>query len=628
MHEAEFRDFLFLDILSTFGKSSRDQGRNPGGNANLMIKTKSSIAPPASPRSKSATGRSEKKSAGEGRATRETIESIAVAVILAFLFRAFVAEAFVIPTGSMAPTLQGRHMDVVCDQCGYQYRTGASLENDGPGEVIGTVCPMCQYTMMLEKNLNPNHRSFSGDRILVSKFAYEVGQPRRWDVIVFKYPGNAKQNYIKRLVGLPNETIRIRHGNIYFRPSEAADLAEDGFQIARKSPSKLRAMLQLVYDTNYQSEALIQAGWPSRWQDWHSPRNPTWEVLDDGRRFQVDGAGGAEAWLRYRHLLPDQQSWHEIQQGHIPSVLRNRELQGQLITDYYAYNDGVERAGPLMPGMRRQARGLHWVGDLALETQVEVQSDSGEVLLDLVQGGVHYTCRIDVATGQAVLMIDGGRRSFVSDTGVSVAQPRASTRVRGPGRYRLKFSNCDDELILWVNGRVVRFDGPTTYVPDADVRPHWSPDRPGDLEPAGVGSAGVDLVVSRLQLYRDVYYVSSNSQSRIETDYQRNLDSLRDIREVFESPESWSSAPLWDLRRPYIEFEMGDGHYFPLGDNSPQSKDARLWSPGGPDGWGDNPPPHVRHDLLTGKALLIYWPHPWNAPIPFFPNFQRMGLIR
>ena len=68
-----------------------------------------------------------------GRAIRETIESIAVAVILAFLFRAFVAEAFVIPTGSMAPTLQGRHMDVTCSKCGCPYRTGASVENDGQG---------------------------------------------------------------------------------------------------------------------------------------------------------------------------------------------------------------------------------------------------------------------------------------------------------------------------------------------------------------------------------------------------------------------------------------------------------------------------------------------------------------
>ncbi len=40
---------------------------------------------------------------------RETIESIAVAIILALLFRGFVAEAFVIPTGSMAPALMGEH---------------------------------------------------------------------------------------------------------------------------------------------------------------------------------------------------------------------------------------------------------------------------------------------------------------------------------------------------------------------------------------------------------------------------------------------------------------------------------------------------------------------------------------
>ncbi|MDP7301684.1 MAG: S26 family signal peptidase, partial [Pirellulaceae bacterium] len=52
--------------------------------------------------------------APEIQTTRETIESVVVAVVLAFLFRAFVAEAFVIPTGSMAPTLQGRHLDIYC----------------------------------------------------------------------------------------------------------------------------------------------------------------------------------------------------------------------------------------------------------------------------------------------------------------------------------------------------------------------------------------------------------------------------------------------------------------------------------------------------------------------------------
>src|SRR5207247_1390423 len=64
---------------------------------------------------------------------RETIESIAVAFILAFLFRTFVAEAFVIPTGSMATTLMGRHKDMECPNCHYQFQTTASAECDDDG---------------------------------------------------------------------------------------------------------------------------------------------------------------------------------------------------------------------------------------------------------------------------------------------------------------------------------------------------------------------------------------------------------------------------------------------------------------------------------------------------------------
>src|SRR5215467_8907473 len=68
------------------------------------------------------------RAAGTSRAMRETIEAIAIAFALAFLFKTFEAEAFVIPTGSMAPTLMGRHKDVVCPQCGDRYQVSASEE--------------------------------------------------------------------------------------------------------------------------------------------------------------------------------------------------------------------------------------------------------------------------------------------------------------------------------------------------------------------------------------------------------------------------------------------------------------------------------------------------------------------
>ena len=79
----------------------------------------------------------------EMQVVRETIESLAVAFILALLFKAFIAEAFVIPTGSMAPTLMGAHKDIQCEECGYQYQCGASSEFNDVGArkeelVIGT----------------------------------------------------------------------------------------------------------------------------------------------------------------------------------------------------------------------------------------------------------------------------------------------------------------------------------------------------------------------------------------------------------------------------------------------------------------------------------------------------------
>jgi hypothetical protein len=121
---------------------------------------------------------------------RETFESIVVAFVLAFLFRTFIAEAFVIPTGSMAPTLFGRHKDVHCPQCRFEYEVSASYElNDETNQLVRRIdtatCPNCQFTANIR-----DLPVFKGDRILVNKFPYELGEPQRWDVCVFKYPEN------------------------------------------------------------------------------------------------------------------------------------------------------------------------------------------------------------------------------------------------------------------------------------------------------------------------------------------------------------------------------------------------------------------------------------------------------
>ena len=78
---------------------------------------------------------------------RETVESIVIALVLAFLFRTFEAEAFVIPTGSMATTLLGYHKEFECSECHYVFPVNCSQEaepqNGQKVEVTGGVCPNC-----------------------------------------------------------------------------------------------------------------------------------------------------------------------------------------------------------------------------------------------------------------------------------------------------------------------------------------------------------------------------------------------------------------------------------------------------------------------------------------------------
>lgn len=115
---------------------------------------------------------------------REYAESIIIAVLLALLIRAFVIQAFKIPSGSMKPTLQvGDHILVNKFTYGIKFRVPFTSIN---------------------KTLIP------------------TGTPKRFDVIVFIYPQDPSKDYIKRVIALPGETVEIRNKKIYIngRPLE------------------------------------------------------------------------------------------------------------------------------------------------------------------------------------------------------------------------------------------------------------------------------------------------------------------------------------------------------------------------------------------------------------------------
>ncbi|MEO1526359.1 MAG: signal peptidase I [Planctomycetota bacterium] len=621
-------------------------------------------------------------------AGRETVEAFVVAFVLALLFRAFVAEAFVIPTGSMAPTLMGAHKDICCSQCGHAFQVGASKERRGRYQdhtVVGGICPNCRFPNSLDLVNDGNHGTFNGDRILVSKSAYVLSDPERWDVIVFKFPGNPKQNYIKRLVGLPNETISIQYGDVYVRPLGAAEAKDE---ILRKPADKLIAMRHHVYDTDQQSPLLIAANYPARLQPWRegatSPPTDSWEIKRSEGGVIANVAGGQEQtdWVRYFHRFPTDLEWGvAVNGGKLDNV---DPYQCRLITDFYAYdcyitvpsrevyvdkpiNAGLpqfgrkrrqgtryppfepdyESGGPLSQfrggqyGERGNANeGLHWVGDLMVETDIQIGKDCTELTLELVESGLQYQCRVDTKTGEAKLVIVDGE-STQSFTGSNGKSPTAQTPLTAGGSFEIRFSNCDDQLLLWVDDELITFDAETTFNTHnfrtaADNHPHYRDGlHPLDGAPVGIGVRGT-ASIDGFRLYRDKYYCATDDSMNGISDYRSPRDRQR-VSYAIGTPSAWEQNVPWESRRK-VSFDMGEDQFFPMGDNSPESLDARCWAGAKrrfmplPERFEERAyqyadASYVPRDLLVGKALLVFWPHHWRSPVPH-PNISRIRLIR
>jgi signal peptidase I len=274
---------------------------------------------------------------------------------------------------------------------------------------------------------------------------------------------------------------------------------------------------------------------------------------------------------------------------------------------YHSYGRGY--GADTGPAPEPGKLGLHWVGDLAVECTIDVQSETGEAFFELVEGGVLFACRIDVATGLAKLSIDGHDQF----------RPTAQTRVRGCGVYRIMFSNVDDQLLLWVNGSPVPFHGPTTFPPLGNVQP-----TPEDLVPVRIGSRRAKLKVSHLKVRRDIYYIAARatngSSPIVDYDLSRYLSHTGgEIARLFSSPEAWRAF----ASRRIVAFPLREDQFLALGDNSAESKDSRLWEKH-----------YVSRELLIGKALIIYWPHGWDIPgidlpVKVVPNIWRiMRFVR
>lgn len=62
------------------------------------------------------------------------------------------------------------------------------------------------------QSMEPNFHT--GDYLIIDEISYRLQEPQRGEVIVFKYPQNPSQRYIKRIIGLPGETVEIKEGKV------------------------------------------------------------------------------------------------------------------------------------------------------------------------------------------------------------------------------------------------------------------------------------------------------------------------------------------------------------------------------------------------------------------------------
>jgi signal peptidase I len=542
--------------------------------------------------------------------TREVIETIVFVVVLVLLLKSFVAEAFVIPTGSMATTLYGYQKTVKCPKCDHVFPVNCSQEVDPQeGErtiITGCTCPNCRFPIPLAKEKVVTERdsktgqqfertewtpllsSNTGDRVLVAKFLYDLPwnspENNRLNVVVFKYPERPQKdytpmNYIKRLIGLPGETIGIYYGKLYILPPppdkrpryDDSDVPEvdhwqyknmhvqedspdqiahwKDFRILRKPTSVVMAQRRLVYDNDTPASDLKD--WP-RWQD--KSGNKAWVEDAAARTFKhAAAADGDLAWLRYRHV-----------------IARSGRTKPELITDFIGYNSYEPQPAP---------QTQHWVGDLMLDCDVTIDKPEGELALELSRGSARFRALFNLATGECTLrQLKKNKDETPADGAGEVLGDTKPTALKKSGTYHVRFANVDDRLLLWVDHDLPFGEGGQSYTAAEDRGP--TPEN--DLLPASVGVKGGGVTVGKLQLWRDTYYTQMQQGGR---------DDYPSVE--LADPATW--GPLHHLKA--MALYVQPGHYLCLGDNSPHSSDGRAWG-------------LVPDRLVLGRALVVYYPFP------------------
>ncbi len=392
---------------------------------------------------------------------RQLVQAAVLVLIFLLLFRALGAEPYQVPTGSMWPALAGNHRAVDCPRCGYRVLIGRHRAEHGSARenercYRAACCPNCGCRD-LGLELVPE---CPGDHLLVNKNVFQLRRPRRWEMAVFHCPAEPGKAFVKRVVGLPGETIRIQGGDVYVNGA-----------LARKTLTEARAVCIPVFDNNHQP---APDGFGARWES--RPARDVATVVD-GTELHLHGedAPGRYQFLTYRNYLLD-------------------ENESRPLRDEYAYNGGDPPA--------RVA-----VHDFLLECDLRVEKGTGWVQLGITDGRDRVLAELPVGRGGAARLRDG-QTGFDGRGRRRPGKPRVYGTAPGfglePGRvYHVELALVDRRATLAVDGALPL---PAVDLPAA-------PERAAVVRPVRLGARGVHAVVSNFRLWRDIHYTPAGENA-------------------------------------------------------------------------------------------------------------------
>jgi len=379
---------------------------------------------------------------------RRFAERSVLLLLAGLAVRTWCVEGLLVPyrvvSGSMAPTLLGPHFDLVCPDCGRRL----ACDSSRPPARRRVVCPNCGYRVTWPE---PD-AALAGDRLLVDKWTFGLRSPQRWEVVAIREPDHAAEAAIKRVVGLPGESVQFRDGDLYV----------DG-RMQRKPLAQQRAMAVLVYDASHPPR--LSRGLPPRW----SGDGPASRWKESEGRFvhPVAPAAGSIDWLRYRH-------WRRG-----PGGDDNGETQPTPITNECVYNAALERSEAAV----RPAR------DLLLSFRLARTSGEGRLLVAMGDGRKEFRVEIDPSRASYTIL----------ENECPLRGADGSPLPQAIDGRQIEVWLADARLVLLIEGRPVFV---WCYEP-AKVA--------GTLPAIGVSGLGVEI--SEVRLYRDIDYFCSTRAS-------------------------------------------------------------------------------------------------------------------